>query len=106
MPPLRAFAAKRLSRMDVIKTLRGLYEEKRRLDAVIASLEANLDARPPKSAGRRGRKSMSPLERSKVSRRMKRYWENRRAQRRASETQTDAPTAGPPPAASSESANA
>jgi len=90
--------------MDIIKTLRELYEEKRRLDAVIASLEANLNTRPASSSKRRGRKSMSPQERLKVSRRMKRYWENRRTQLGASE----APTAGAPepPTASSESANA
>jgi hypothetical protein len=90
--------------MDVLKTLHELYEEKRRLDAIIASLEANLNTQAARSAKRRGRKSMSPQERLKVSRRMKRYWENRRAQMRASE----APTAAAPeaPTASSESANA
>ena len=62
--------------MDVIKTLGELYEEKRRLDAVIASLEANLEAQTAKSARRRVRKGMSPQERLKVSRRMTRYWEN------------------------------
>jgi len=92
--------------MDVIKTLRELYEEKRRLDAVIASLEANLDARAAKSTRRRGRKGMSPQERLKVSKRMTRYWENRRAQMRAAEAQTAAGSPGPPKAASSESANA
>ena len=66
--------------MDIIKTLRELYEEKRRLDAIIASLEANLAGPATKSARRRGRRSMSPQERLKVSRRMTRYWENRRAQ--------------------------
>jgi hypothetical protein len=92
--------------MDVIKTLRELYEEKRRLDAVIASLEANLEAQAAKPARRRGRKSMSPQERSKVSRRMRRYWENRRAQVRASEVQTAAGAPEAPKGASSESANA
>jgi hypothetical protein len=87
--------------MDVDKTLRGLYEEKRRLDAVIASLEANSGAQAARSAKRRGRKSMSPQERLRVSRRMKRYWENRRAQMRA-----NAAAAEPPATASSESASA
>jgi len=99
--PLRAFAAKRPGRMDVNKTLRGLYEEKRRLDAVIASLEANSGAQAARSAKRRGRKSMSRQERLRVSRRMKRYWENRRAQMRANTA-----AAEPPAAASSESASA
>jgi hypothetical protein len=89
--------------MDIIKTLRELYEEKRRLDAVIASLEANLDAHAERSAKRRGRKSMSPQERLKVSRRMTRYWANRRAQTRAS---TADAASEPPNPASSESANA
>src|SRR5947209_2003411 len=76
--------------MDVDKTLRELYEEKRRLDVIIASLEANLDRRPLQTPNRRGRKSMSPQERQKVSRRMKRYWENRRAKTQSSETSTPA----------------
>ena len=92
--------------MDVIKTLRELYEEKRRLDVVIASLEANLDAQSAKSARRRGRKGMSPQERRKVSMRMTLYWENRRAKMRAAEAQTPAGTSELPNAASSESANA
>jgi hypothetical protein len=70
--------------MDILKTLRELYEEKRRLDAIIASLEANKNGPAAKSAGRRGRKSMSPQERLKVSRRMTKYWENRRAQAQSS----------------------
>jgi hypothetical protein len=89
--------------MDLIKTLRELYEEKRRLDAVIASLEANSVAQAARSAKRRGRKSMSRQERLKVSLRMKRYWEDRRAQMRASAA---GPASEPPTAASSESANA
>ena len=92
--------------MDVTKTLRELYEEKRRLDAVIASLEANLNAQGAQSAKRRGRKGMSPQERLKVSRRMTRYWENRRAQMRATGDQTAASAPEPPNAASSESASA
>ena len=92
--------------MDVIKTLGELYEEKRRLDAVIASLEANLEAQTAKSARRRGRKGMSPQERLKVSRRMTGYWENRRARMRAAKAQTAAAASEPPNAASSEPANA
>jgi hypothetical protein len=64
--------------MDVNKALRELHEEKRRLDIIIATLEARLSngARP---RNRRGRKSMSPQERLEVSKRMSKYWEARRA---------------------------
>jgi hypothetical protein len=67
--------------MDVDKALRDLYEEKRRLDVAIATLEAHLQAGSPSSASRarRGRKSMSAEERLEVSRRMSKYWEARRA---------------------------
>jgi hypothetical protein len=82
--------------MDVIKMLRDLYNEKRRLDAVIATLEAQ--AKTTKSrkwsaqTPRRGRKSMTPQERLAVSRRMTLYWENRRAQASAAQA---APAAAP-----------
>lgn len=66
--------------MDVNKTLRELYEEKRRLDATIAVLESQLGVR---SNARRGRKSMSPEERQEVSKRMAKYWEARRAAMKA-----------------------
>jgi len=71
--------------MDIVKALRELYNEKKRLDAAIALLEARikashagLGAKPAK--GRRGRKSMSAAERLEVSRRMRLYWEARRSQ--------------------------
>jgi hypothetical protein len=71
--------------MDIVKALRELYNEKNRLDAVIAALEARIraghngpNAKPAK--GRRGRKSMSAAERLEVSRRMTLYWQARRAQ--------------------------
>jgi len=63
--------------MDVIRTLRGLYEEKRRLDAIITGLEARLKARPA-PVSRPGRKRMSAEERLAVSARMRQYWQNRR----------------------------
>jgi hypothetical protein len=71
--------------MDIVKALRELHNEKKRLDATIASLEARIKAAhngtPAKSAKRRrGRKSMSPAERLEVSKRMTLYWESRRAQ--------------------------
>ncbi len=71
--------------MDIVKALRELYNEKKRLDAAIAVLEARIragrsgaGAKPAK--GRRGRKSMSAAERLEVSRRMRLYWEARRSQ--------------------------
>ena len=76
--------------MDLYKAIRELVEEKKRIDRIIASLEAML-ARgkvgtqgkgivkdPPK---RRGRKSMSPEERREVSERMARFWAEKRAQK-------------------------
>jgi hypothetical protein len=87
--------------MDIIKALRELHAERKRLNSVIASLEAQLVvARKPGSArkrpGRRGRKSMSAAERLKVSKRMTLYWEARRAQLR--QLQDQAPHASSTPA--------
>ncbi len=68
--------------MDVYQTIRELTEERNRLDAVIAALEARLKRersdkkRAP--AKKRGRKSMDASERLRVSERMRRYWEMRR----------------------------
>jgi hypothetical protein len=68
--------------MDLYKAIRELYEEKRRLDQVIASLEAlqEVDGKSetPAAPKRRGRKSMSPEEKKEVSERMKGYWANRK----------------------------
>lgn len=69
--------------MDLYKAIQELYEEKARLERVIASLEelqrAGSDApAPPPVASRRGRKSMTPAERQEVSERMKNYWAGRR----------------------------
>ncbi len=73
--------------MDIIKALRELHAEKKRLDSVIDSLEAQVAAARKQGAarkrpGRRGRKSMSAAERLKVSKRMRLHWEARRAQLR------------------------
>jgi len=79
--------------MDVHKTLRELYEEKRRLDSAIAALEGRIRATPAKTPGkRRGRKSMSPEERKQASLRMMKYWENRKAQAKAVENESGFPT--------------
>jgi len=65
--------------MDLQKAIRDLYEEKERLDGVIASLEQYLRTN---GAGvekrKRGRKSMGPEERQVVSARMRDYWAARR----------------------------
>jgi hypothetical protein len=72
--------------MDLYKAIQDLYAEKEKLERVIASLEElqrtkgeSLDA-PARTAKRRGRKSMSNVERLQVSQRMKKYWEKRRKQ--------------------------
>jgi hypothetical protein len=69
--------------MDLFKIIRELYEERQRIEEAIARLEA-LPSRgrkelPAALPRRRGRKSMDPAERLEVSRRMKEYWERRRA---------------------------
>ena len=73
--------------MDLYKAIQELYEEKERLERVIASLEElqrTGGAAPdvPVVPKRRGRKSMTPAERAEVSARMKKYWEARRKQDR------------------------
>lgn len=77
--------------MDLQRVLRELYEEKKRLEEVIASLEALQSGAAARgleseaigdSARRRGRKSMGPEERAKVSQRMKRYWAGKRRRER------------------------
>ena len=67
--------------MDLSKTIADLYEERSRLDRVIASLEQLAeDPFPlPIATSRRGRKFMSPEERREVSERMRRYWAGRKA---------------------------
>jgi len=67
--------------MDLSKVIAKLYEEKTRLDRVIASLEQLGEDPFPVSinAPRRGRKFMSPQERREVSERMRRYWAGRKA---------------------------
>ena len=65
--------------MDLPKAIRELYEEKERIDGVIASLEQYLRTNGPGVVKRkRGRKSMSPEERQAVSARMSSYWAGRR----------------------------
>lgn len=80
--------------MDIVKALRELYAEKKRLDATIAALEAHMKAgrAGTKSKGLKrgpGRKSMSAAERKQVSERMRSYWEARRAKAADSNDEKD-----------------
>ena len=69
--------------LDLQKAIRELYEEKDRIDGVIASLEEYLqNNRSTPAKGRRGRKSMGPEERQEVAARMRNYWAGRRAESR------------------------
>jgi len=67
--------------MNLSKTIAELYEERMRLDLVIASLQqfGEFASAMPKSTSRRGRKFMSQQERQEVSERMRRYWARRKA---------------------------
>ncbi|HSW49296.1 MAG TPA: hypothetical protein VLH09_03930 [Bryobacteraceae bacterium] len=76
--------------MDLPRAIKELYAEKRRLEDAIASLEELLAAKGGRAAketeqfrikGRRGRKSMPPEERRRVSERMRKYWAQRRSNR-------------------------
>jgi len=69
--------------MDLYKSIRELYEQKKRLDVVIASLEElekTGSEEPPK---RRGRKPMDAQARREVSERMRRYWARRRKEQQS-----------------------
>jgi hypothetical protein len=70
--------------MDLRKTIAELYEERVRLDRVIASLELLSVESPtaPVVFPRRGRKFMNPQERRKVSERMRKYWAGRKAEQK------------------------
>jgi len=67
--------------MDVYKAIRELQQEKRRLDALIASLESTSKGGSGRRGKTRGRKSMGAAERKAVSQRMVAYWAARRAGR-------------------------
>lgn len=69
--------------MDLQKAIQELYEEKERIEAVIASLEVYLKTGGStgiRTSGKRkrGRKSMGQEERQEVSARMRSYWASRR----------------------------
>jgi len=79
--------------MDLYKAIRELHEEKKRLDQVIASLEALLAVEEAKKnqepEKRRGRKAMSPEERLQVSQRMRAYWAARRQNKGSPDIRTE-----------------
>ncbi|MBI3680280.1 MAG: hypothetical protein HY235_07760 [Acidobacteria bacterium] len=65
--------------MDLLKAIRELYEEKKRLDDAIEQLEGlSRPGRVEELRRRRGRRSMDAEERAAVSRRMREYWAKRR----------------------------
>jgi hypothetical protein len=64
--------------MDYRRAIHELREEKKKLDAAIATIESLLSDTSEKRTSRRGRKSMSEEERKTVSERMRLYWAKRR----------------------------
>ena len=62
--------------INLTPVIRDLQDELRRVEAVIAELEAVPQVAQRQS--RRGRKSMGEAERLEVSARMKAYWANQR----------------------------
>jgi hypothetical protein len=75
--------------MDVYRYIQELYEEKKRLDRAIETLEALVEGKEPPSnhSGRRGRRpGMTEEERRKISERMQRYWAQRRSKSGSSGT--------------------
>jgi hypothetical protein len=69
--------------MDLVAALRQLHAEKHKLDHAIEALQdlqrASVSVESLLSSGKgRGRKSMGAEERKEVSKRMKKYWTNRR----------------------------
>ncbi|HVN04647.1 MAG TPA: hypothetical protein VMT86_09540 [Bryobacteraceae bacterium] len=67
--------------MDLNKAIRDLHEELEKLNQVISSLEEFQRTGTLPIPNRRGRKSMSELERQLVSERMKNYWQKRRSKK-------------------------
>ena len=72
--------------MNYGPALQALNAELEKLNRIIASLEAVIEAQAERRAGRRvqGRKFMSPEEREDVSARMKRYWARKRLEKQKS----------------------
>jgi len=68
-------------KVDLNRVIRDLNEQKNRLERIIGHLEQLRaeEAANQKPRSRRGRKSMDAEGRAEVSRRMRRYWEEWRA---------------------------
>jgi len=71
--------------MDLNKIIRELQEERSKLDQIVSSLEqlqlntrTNSENIQASADSRRGRRSMDAQAREEVSKRMKKYWANRR----------------------------
>jgi hypothetical protein len=68
--------------VDLYKAIRMLYDEKKRLDRLIESLEDlqthGNGSKAPAAPSRRGRRMMTAEERLQVSERMRKYWSARR----------------------------
>jgi hypothetical protein len=64
--------------MDYQRAIHELIEEKKKLEAAIATLESLLSGHSEEQISRRGRKSMPEEERKAVSERMSRYWASKR----------------------------
>ncbi len=71
--------------MDLNKIIRELQEERSKLDQIVLSLEqlqlktgTNSEKIQTSADSRRGRRSMDAQAREEVSKRMKKYWANRR----------------------------
>jgi hypothetical protein len=80
--------------VDLYEAIRGLYEEKKKLDKLITSLESvsaegDGAARTPWKAARRRRK-FSPEKRREISERMRKYWAARREQNEAAPREPEA----------------
>lgn len=63
--------------MDLIRAIRELHEELKKLNELIDALEEFQSTGTIPAPRRRGRRSMGEKERREVSQRMKRYWANR-----------------------------
>lgn len=70
--------------MDLNEVIRSLYEEKKKLDRLIASLESvsangGAPAARPSKPRRTRRRQVSAERRKEISERMRKYWAARRA---------------------------
>jgi len=76
--------------MNLSKTIAELYEERMKLDMVIASLQqfGESSSSTTQNISRRGRKFMSQQERQEVSERMRRYWAGRKAAQQLADHRT------------------